>query len=432
MQKAVEEITMSLKRKGDVRMLSNTDRQRLERLAHQQVEIAHSEKTQKLLKDWERHGRFDPDSRPMVTIELGTFRQDIVPPLMECAGEEARKWEERFLENIVNHTLFDDDTIVLDYMPFSYGSRMIPFCLPIQVEHAGSGDSLGHHFVEQLTDLEQDFHKLRPSEIVLPPKEETDREMAEYNELFGHILPARLTGHALYACPVQDIIHLMSMENMFFAMVDYPELFHKMMEQLTDDYITRFRAEEQDGRLLSTTGCERVAQGSYCFTDKLPDGQGFTRTVDIWGYMDCQESAGLSPAMYGEMIFPYYKKVMDCYGLVSYGCCEAVHAIWDDYLSTVENLGKVSISPWCNEEFMGQRLQGKEITYLRKPDPTLIGVTGTLDEDSVRKHFRKTVQAAKDCTLEIVQRDVYQIHNSFEKVKRYVELIREECSHHQK
>ena len=366
-------------------MFSNADRQRLDYLAHQQVEIAHSKKMQKLLKAWEKHGRFDPDSRPMVTMELWTFREDILPPLLECTGEEARKWEERFLMNIVNHTLFDDDTLVTDYMPFSCGGYLIPF--------------------------------------ILPPKEETDREMDEYNELFGKILPARLVGHSLYACPVQDIIHLMSMENMFFAMYDYPEQFHSMMDQLTDDYVSLFRAEEQDGRLLSTTGSERVAQGSYCFTDKLPSNQDHYHTTDIWGYMDCQESAGLSPAMYGEFIFPYYKKVLDCYGRVSYGCCEAVHAIWDDYLSTLPHLGKVSISPWCNEAFMGQR---------RKPDPTLIGVGSVLDEDAVRAHFRKTVGAAEGCTLEIVQRDVYQIHNTYEKVRRYVELIREECEGHRK
>ena len=103
-----------------------------------------------------------------------------------------------------------------------------------------------------------------------------------------------------------------------------------MMDQLTDDYVSLFRAEEQDGRLLSTTGSERVAQGSYCFTDKLPSNQDHYHTTDIWGYMDCQESAGLSPAMYGEFLFSLLQKVLDCYGRVSYGCCEAVHAIWDD------------------------------------------------------------------------------------------------------
>lgn len=413
-------------------MFSNADKQRLDRLAHQQVEIAHSEKMQKLIKDWERHGRFDPDSRPMVTMELWTFQQDIIPPLLECTGEEARKWEERFLLNIVNHTLFDDDTIVTDYMPFSYGGYLTPFRLPVQIEHSEKEGGLGHHFVEQLKDLEEDFPKLQKSEILLPPKEKTDREMAEYNELFGTILPAKLTGHSLYSCPVQDIIHLMSMENMFFAMYDYPELFHKMMDLLTDDYVALFQAEEQDGRLLSTTGCEWVAQGSYCFTDCLPHDKEAYRTTDIWGYMDCQESAGLSPAMYGEFIFPYYKKILDCFGRISYGCCEAVDPIWAEYLSKLDRLGKVSISPWCNEEFMGQQLQGKEITYLRKPDPTLIGVGKELNEEAVRAHFRKTVQAARGCTLEIVQRDVYQLHNTYEKVKRYVELIREECDNHRK
>ena len=65
--------------------------------------------------------------------------------------------------------------------------------------------------------------------------------------------------------------------------------------------------------------------------------------------MDSQETSGLSPRMYAEIVFPYYREVMAQFGLVSYGCCEATHAIWEDCLSKVPNLRKVSISPWCDE-----------------------------------------------------------------------------------
>ena len=80
---------------------------------------------------------------------------------------------------------------------------------------------------------------------------------------------------------------------------------------------------------------------------------------------------------------------------------------------------------------MGEQLRGQKIVYLRKPTPNLIGVGASLDEDAVRQHFQKTVQAARGCTLEIVQRDVYQIHSNYHKVRRYVELIRECCEEHQ-
>ena len=89
------------------------------------------------------------------------------------------------------------------------------------------------------------------------------------------------------------------------------------------------------------------------------------------------------------------------------------------------DLKKVSISPWCDEALMGERLHGTGITYLRKPPATLLGMdTPELDETAVLDCFRKTAKAAKDCKLEIAQRDVYMVGHSAQKVKRYVELAR--------
>lgn len=413
--------------------ISAKDLERLRCLAHQQVEIAGSEKMSNIVQCWRDNCLFRKNARPMVTIELGTFEDEILPPLMQCQGEEARSLERRLLSNIVNHTLFDDDTIVKSYMPFSYSAPFTPFGIRIQVEHTASDDqSLGHHFVEQISDLQEDFHKLKPSSFSLTPKEETQKQIDAYNELLGDILPGKPESFALVAVPTQDVVHIMGMENMFYAMYDYPELFHKMMDRLSDDYISLCHALEQNGYLGATTSAQRVCQGSYCFTDQLPEDKETYSTRDIWGYLDSQESSGLSPQMYEEFIFPYYRKIMKQLGRVSYGCCEAVDPIWDNCLSQVENLGKVSISPWCSEEAMGERLRGRQITYLRKPTPNLIGLTAQLDEDAVRAHFRKTVRAARGCALEIVQRDVYRIYNTPDKVRRYVELIRQECEHHQR
>ncbi|MGN1025533.1 MAG: hypothetical protein ACI4P4_03920 [Faecousia sp.] len=414
-------------------IISQKDLSRLRSLAWKQVEIARSEKMQRIVRDWQDNCLFRKNARPMVTIELWTFEDEIIPPLMQCEGEAARKLERKLLSNIVNHTLFDDDTIVKDYMPFYYSAPFTPFGLKVNVEHIKSDEnSLGHHFVEQISDLEADFHKLNSSTFSLTPKAETLQEISLYNELLGDILPGKIEAFSLVAVPTQDVVHIMGMENMFYAMYDYPELFHRMMDMLSDDYIAYFHALSQNGYLGATTSAQRVCQGSYCFTDQLPDKKDAYSSRDIWGYLDSQESSGLSPEMYAEFIFPYYRKIMAQMGRVSYGCCEAVDPIWDNCISQVKNLGKVSISPWCNEEVMGERLRGRDVTYLRKPTPNLIGLTSQLDEDAVRTHFRKTVQAARGCTLEIVQRDVYRICNTPDKVRRYVELIRQECEHHQR
>ncbi|MBO4367838.1 MAG: hypothetical protein J5859_03920, partial [Clostridia bacterium] len=177
---------------------------------------------------------------------------------------------------------------------------------------------------------------------------------------------------------------------------------------------------------------EHLAQGSYCFTDDLPaEGEGLPMK-QMWLYMDSQETSGVSPKMYREFAIPYYKKISSLFGLLSYGCCEAVHELWDGGLDQFENMRKVSISAWCNQPFMGERLAGRKIVFLRKPSPNFLGVGTTLDEEGVHKHFQETVEAAKGCTLEIACRDVYCNNITPEKVHRYIEIAKEELDKHKK
>ena len=261
-------------------------------------------------------------------------------------------------------------------------------------------------------------------------REGTQSYFDRAQEAFGDILPPRMTMNGLYAVPTQDVVHLMGMENMCFAMYDYPELFHKMMDQLSDDYLAYYEFLRGEGLLLPTTGYEMVSQGSRCFTDDLPS-EHVSGTGDVWGFMDSQETVSISPDMYGEFIFPYYKKIAQTFGLFSYGCCEPVDPVWK-YVGTLKNLRKVSCSPWCNEEIMGENLRGKKIIFHRKPSPNFLGVGETLDENGLREHIRKTLQAAAGCELEITQRDIYTIHHNEEKAKRFIAIIREEIANHWK
>ena len=75
---------------------------------------------------------------------------------------------------------------------------------------------------------------------------------------------------------------------------------------------------------------------------------------------------------------------------------------------------------------MGERLRGSKVIYQRKPSPNYLGVSPKLDEEALREHFRKTLEAAKGCKLEFTQRDVYTLHGNEEKGRRYIEILREE------
>lgn len=402
-------------------MISAKDRSTLREVAKRVTELAASERNRQLYRDWKAYGAGRP-TRPLIRIELNTFEEELLPGLMRCEGEEARRIERELLRPVVNFTLFEDDTLVPDYYGVTEQFHFVPFGLEVRVEQTGG---VGHHFIPYLTELESDDHLLGPS-VFGVDEEKAQKQLEQAQELFGDVLPVKRISNAAYCTPMQDIIHIMNMDDLYIAMIDEEERFCAMLERLCDDYIALFRLLESRGVLTGGAEMQHLCQGSYCFTNELEDGTPAARLKDMWLFMDAQETAGISPAMYRDLVFPYYKKIMDLFGLLSYGCCEATHPVWEDCLSRIGHLRKASISPWCDEALMGERLRGTGITYLRKPPATLLGMnTPTLEEDAVLSCFRKTAEAAKGCKLEIAQRDVYTVGGSAEKVRRYVQLARQ-------
>ena len=406
-------------------MISAEEREILRDLARCQLEAAHSEKNFARVALWKRHNSGQGE-RPIIHLEMDTFEQEMIPDRLRCTSPEARRLEAALYRNFLNLTVLDDDWVVPDYFPVTWQTWFLPFGHRITQTFA-SDHSVGHQFNHVIADLEDDWEKLGPSTYGVD-REATQAWFELAQETFGDILPVKMTGRALYSCPTQDVVHLMGMETMCFAMYDYPELFHQMMDRLTDDYLAYFDFMAKEKLLLPTTGFEHLCQGSKCFTQELPDGE-ITSPGQIWGFMDSQETVSISPAMFREFIFPYYKKVAERYGMLSYGCCEPVDPVWD-CIGSLSNLRKVSCSPWCDEAFMAERLRGTKIIFHRKPSPNYLGVGEILDEDAFRSHIRHTLQTAAGCKLEITQRDVYTIHHNEDKARRYVAIIREEIENH--
>lgn len=400
------------------------EKHRLRELAKKHAELANSPKNLERVALWKRHNSFCGD-RPVIHIEVGTFRKEIIDPMMTCSSPFARMVEYNLLQDFVNLDLFDDDKVIPPYYQLPYVTEFRLFDIPVKesVITDENGTEQGHQFNQPIQDLHEDFDKImQPSKIVIH-KNVTMLYKKALEDIFGDILPVKLVCNSLYAVPTQHVVHFMGMENMLFAMYDYPDEFQKMMDRIAEEYIRYFKYLEDNNCLLQNHGFENLAQGSLCFWDE-PEKTGKICTTDIWGFMDSQETVGISPEMFETFIFPCYAKIAALFGRLSYGCCEPVSAVWD-CVRRFDNLKKVSISPWCDEDFMAEQLRGKDIIYHRKPSPNFLGVGETLDEDGFRAHIEKTLKTAQGCHLEITQRDVYTVNHDLKKVQRYVEIIRE-------
>jgi len=145
----------------------------------------------------------------------------------------------------------------------------------------------------------------------------------------------------------------------------------------------------------------------------------------MWGSANSQETVGISPQMFHEFCFPYYRDVCEPLGLLYYGCCEPAHPFWSD-ISQLPHLKKVSISRWCDQRFMGKALRDTEIVFSRKPDPNYLSVDQTLDQDAWSAHIRETLVATHGVLVEFIIRDVYTVHGDLNNAHRAVELARRE------
>lgn len=410
--------------------ISAEDKIILRKAAHRQMELANMERNEKLIKMWYEHNELNGE-RPLIHLEMETFSHEILPQRMQCKGEFARIVEKQILDNYLNQELFDDDRVTPDYYPLQYDQWFRLFDVEVRIQHTtgeGGAESLGHHFIPVLKDLEEDYDKLKKSSFGIDIAS-TMKKKEVIEDAIGDILPVKLITACLYSVPTQMLVHIMDMQDMMFAMYDYPELFVEMMDRIAEDTLSYYRLMEEKQILLPTVAGEPLGQGSWCYNRTLPsDADRPLRSVDVFGFMDSQETVGISPDMYGEFIFPCYKKIASQFGLLSYGCCEPVDPIWEKYLSKLSNLRKISISPWCDEEYMGEQLRGSRVIYHRKPSPNFLGVDRVLDEEAFRMHIRKSLKAAAGCEMEITQRDVYTIHGNVAKARRYIEIIKEEIA----
>ena len=411
------------------------ERVRLRALAQKQAEYAALPVMEERKRMWFDLNDGRPGARPPVVIETWTFNRDFLPDdLFQCKSELGRWIEKQLLGNVRNHELIDDDKVIPDTFDIGWYVDVDDLGVKIDREYVrdAQGVETGHHFIHPIKDLKRDLELLKPGSCRVD-REETLKWKAFLDDLLGEFLPVEIrTGVFGRSMLTMRVVHLMGMEAFFMAMYDMPDEVHRLMGFLRDAALRVMHWAEAEGLLRLNNGNQESFGSSYNFTTRLPaagyDGEN-VRLRDMWGNANSQETVGVSPEMYHEFCAPYFRDVCEPVGLVYYGCCEPAHPFWED-IRQFPNLKKVSISRWCDEAFMGEALRGTEIVYSRKPNPNLLGVDVALDEDAWSSHIRSTLEATRGVFTEFIVRDVYTVHGNIEKVRRAVEIARQEIDRH--
>lgn len=408
--------------------VSLKDREILRELAARKAAFAHSARNDEILEMWNKQAKGVRDT-PTVRLLFSNFPREVIDPRMRCEGEDARRLERQLLSSMVGRELFDDDTPISDRFEVNMFVKGSPFGTKPNIIQAD--DSIGYHIEPLTDDIEEDFDIFRNGGFTVD-MEGTKEWCAFADSVIGDILPSRIMQTSLKGAITNPLVKLVNMETYYMSMYDCPEKLHELMDMATKVYERYYDYLEENKLLLPTNTYSRVNQESFAFTDELPSVGEITSTKQVWGFLESQETTAVSPAMYGEFVYPYFDRLVKRFGLLSYGCCERVDALWTDYLSKWDNLRKLSVSPFNNEEQVGEYLRGTRVVYYSKPRAEYVTNPGPLDEEAIRKCFRDICKASSGCLLEVAQREVGTIFGDYERGRRYVQLAKETIAEHWK
>lgn len=369
--------------------------------------------------------------KPIVVMEEASFQEDMLP-VLRCTSKAAKDIERNLVISLTNFRLVGDDKVISPYYPVYWHIAEPWYGVTTEREYAAdsAGRKIGFVQAHPTVSLDTDLAKLSHQPFHVD-RDGTAAWRGVVEEAIGDILPVKLENSSLrwHTSPSQRVVELMGLQNMMFAMVDEPDAMHELYRFIVEDMESFLRWQEKEGLLVLNNGNHYCGAGSFGFTEELPTEQyrqtGRITTKDLWGNMNSQETVGISPAMFEEFILPSYMQLGENFGLTYFGCCEPVHAIWDTCISKLPHLRKVSISAWCDEEMMGQRLRNSGVIYSRKPSPNFIGVGEKLDEEAFRAHIARTLTAARGCTLEIIFRDIYTVTGDRNKPGQAIQIVRE-------
>ncbi len=415
----------------------SSDNERLRNLAHHWMDIASLPVMQARKKMW-RDVKDLQASQPMILIETAVIDEFVAEEELECEDPYLRNIEKNMLMNILQYEDVGDDIVLEAYFPIGWQLVCSDFGVEIlkKTGQDSKGGRLGYR-VEPSVKTIDDLKKLKKRSLAVDRKQSLENK-SRLEETFGDILPVKL-GHACifeaepgfspylgvnFLFITYELQELIGNNNFLLWPYDHPQELHELSRFLLDDKITLYRMLENEGLLVHNTDNHWAGPGSYGYCSNLPapEADAPAQLAGCWGRTESQESGSLSPEMFNDLYLPYIAEGCRMFGLVYYGCCERIDDRWDYIKNAIPNLRAVCVAPWNNIDKMGEYL-GQEYVYSGKTNPAYLSVA-SVDWDLIENELITIKNAAKNCNVELLMRDLYTLRGERTRLKKWVKTAR--------
>ena len=407
------------------------DRERLRNLAGKYAEYALGAPMAQRREKWRLHNSRREKTFPFHIEDNGSYFRDLMPPL-ECEGDGCKALEAQLLHALTAYERIDDDRIIPARFVVDWCTPSTGVCDELRFTRAdnGHGNTKGYTTNHPIQDIDADFWKLEKSRIH-HDREESDRRLSLAMDIFAGLLPveAGRPGSAYSNGITNQAVHLMGMQELYLQMAMNPQGVHRLLAFLAQNNLELGQWEEEQGLLTSNhDGNQGYCTGSSLFSDEtVPPAGRKVRSTDRYGYLESQESAGISPAMFDEFVMPYLTPLAAKFKFLMFGCCEAVHHLMPS-LVRLHGLRKVSVTPWCDLRVLTDTCP-TDIIWCRKPVPLLL-CDNTFSEAALRSHLQETLDVGRDYFIEFVYRDTDRLTGAMtDRVARTCAMMRAMTGH---
>jgi hypothetical protein len=294
----------------------------------------------------------------------------------------------------------------------------------LQPRHKPSTTTTGAWGFDPVINQPADLKQLKFPEVNYD-EAATQRNFEEAQELLGDILAVKLKGvsHVSFH-PMSLYCQLRGLGQVMLDMYANPSMLHDAMAFLEEGNRSIVKQYEQLNLLSLNNDSTYHSSGGVGYTDELPQpdyNPDRIRPCDMWSSAEAQEMAQVSPEMHHEFILQYEKRLLEPFGLNGYGCCEDLTRKLD-YVLTIPNIRRISISPWADVETCAEKLQGDYI-FSWKPHPSHL--VGDFNAQHIRAYLQHTVDVTKDCVIEMILKDTHTCEHHPERFTMWTDIARE-------
>ena len=335
----------------------------------------------------------------------------------------ARVWEMALRKQIYWADNMKDDRVIESYfdVPYSYSEDG----WGIELGKEGGENYGAYKVIQAIKDYDTDFEKIHYPNITID-WEQSLKLIELAHSVFDGILKVRRKNTWWWTLGMcWDFVNIRGFEDFMTDLIAEPDNFHRMMNLLCEGKLKMLDFLEKNELLALNTGGTYVGSGGFGFTNELPRPgyDGYITTMDMWGFVDSQETVSINPDHYGEFILPYHKRIAERFGLNCYGCCEVFNTRWK-YVKQLPRLRRISASPWADWSTVPEYLGTNYIASI-KLSPTPLAME-KMNEDVVRSDCRKAAEQTRGGICEFIMKDNNTLGHNPRNATRWVEIMREE------